>query len=322
MNFTPNARSLIQIIRNAGDSSTLGPNAATAPGIAALGRRTLVKNATTLLVIDPETPDRVIADLAESAYEQQARLSCLMLGAAPALPMYAYGVPPYGGMNIPDNWTETVQAAQKALTQRETQIEAVLARSGVSADVQSIQCATMDIKHVVARRARVSDIAHIAPNLRDTPDVMREVTYGVLFKSPIGLMLNASPSKPVERIFVAWNSSAAAARAVHVALPYLRAAKDVVIACFDPVTMTEREGPDPGTDVAAWLSHHGCSVTVSQFPTGGLEVAQCIQNRASEQGADLVVAGAYGHARMMEAVFGGTTRTMIEQKDLPVLLAH
>jgi nucleotide-binding universal stress UspA family protein len=32
--------------------------------------------------------------------------------------------------------------------------------------------------------------------------------------------------------------------------------------------------------------------------------------------------GAYGHARMIEAVFGGTTRTMIEQTELPILMAH
>ena len=109
---------------------------------------------------------------------------------------------------------------------------------------------------------------------------------------------------------------------MHVALPYLRAAKQVVVACFDPVSTVESDGADPGTDVAAWLSHHGCKVTVSQFPTGGREVAQCILDRAREQGADLVVMGAYGHSRMIEAILGGTTRTMIEQTDMPVLMAH
>lgn len=281
-----------------------------------------MKNMTILLVIDPETPDVMISELAESAFQEQTHLSCLMIGPAPALPMYAYGISPYGSMNIPDNWGETVEIAQKGMVERVTEIEVLLARSGVSADMQSVMCPTMEIKDIVARRARVCDIAHIAPNLRDTPDVMREVAHGILFKSPIGLMLNASPSHQPDCVFVAWNSSEAAAKAVHVALPYLRAAKEVIIACFDPVSTSDREGADPGTDVATWLSHHGCSVTVSQFPAGGREVAQCIQDRAKEQGADLVVMGAYGHARMIEAIFGGTTRTMIDQTDLPVLLAH
>jgi nucleotide-binding universal stress UspA family protein len=282
----------------------------------------MMKNTTSLMVVDPDTPDALINEQAETALQDQTHLSYLLIAPSPVLPMYAYGVPPYGGMNIPDNWGENVQGAQKALAKRVNEIEAVLARSNVPADIQSAMCPTIEIKSIVARRARVCDTAHIAPNMRQTPDVLREVAHGILFKSPVGLMLNTTLTKKPDCVFIAWNSSEAAAKAVHVALPYLRTAKEVIIACFDPVTTREREGPDPGTDVAAWLSHHGCSVTVSQFPTGGRGIAQCIQDRAREQGADLVVMGAYGHARMMETVFGGTTRSMIEQTELPVLLAH
>lgn len=281
-----------------------------------------MENTTTLLVIDIDTADTVIADLAESAFQKKTHLSCLMIGPSPVPSMYAFGFAPYSGMHLPDNWGEVLKSSQKALTDREEEIEVLLARSGVSADVQSVLCPTADIKNMVARHARVCDIAYIAPNLRARSDAMHEVAHGVLFNSPIGLMLNASPSKDADRVLVAWNTGAAASSAVHAALPYLRAAKDVVVACFDPVATAEGEGADPGTDVAAWLSHHGCSVTVSQFPTGGREVGQCILDRAKEQGADLVVMGAYGHARMIETIFGGTTRTMMEQTGLPVLLAH
>lgn len=282
-----------------------------------------MQNTTALLILDQQTPDSFVADMAEAAEKAQSHLSCMMLATAPSLPMSAYGLSPYGGgMNIPDDWAETLQSAQNALKDRETEIEAILARSGVSADIQSILCADMEIKDFVARRARVSDLAHVAPNLRDTPNVMREVVHGVLFQSPIGLIMNSAPAKPKDVIFVAWDSSEAAATAVHAALPYLKAAKEVIVACFDPITTVQNEGADPGTGVAAWLSHHRCNVTVSQFPTGGREVAQCIQDRAREQGADLVVMGGYGHARMIQAVFGGTTRTMMEQTELPILLAH
>lgn len=278
-----------------------------------------MKHSTTLLVIDPTTPDDVIKAQADVALGDQTQLNCLMLGAAPALPVYAYGTPPYGGMNIPDDWGTTLNETRAALTKRETQIETLLAKTGVSAKIDSLLCATIDVKNVVAQHARVCDIAHIAI---DDPAMSREVAHGVLFKSPIGLMLNGSPSAKADHVFVAWNSSEAAAVAVHTALPYLKAAKEVTIACFDPHATQDHEGADPGTDVAAWLSHHGCKVSVSQFPTFGREVAQCIQDRAAELGADLVVMGAYGHSRLMEAVFGGTTRTMMEQTKQPVLLAH
>lgn len=277
---------------------------------------------TMLLVMNAETPDAQVTDAAEAAAKGQHHLSCLLLGAAPTLPMYAYGVPPYGGMNIPDNWTELVMQAQEDQKERVEAIEALLAKSDASGDVQSAICATVDVKRRVAQAARVSDEVYIAANMRDAPEVMREAIYGVLFHSPVGVRLNGSMSQEANRIFVAWDSSEAASSAVHAALPYLREAKEVVIGCIDPVMTTEDDGQDPGTDVAAWLSHHGCNVTVSQFPSGGLPNSVCISDRAKEFGADLVVLGAYGHARMLQAVFGGTTRSMIEQTELPILLAH
>lgn len=277
---------------------------------------------TILFIMNNETPDTQIAQAAEAAALDEIHLVCLLLGQAPALPMYAYGVPPYGGMNIPDNWSETVKEAQKKQRARVDAVEAILAKSNASGNVHSALCATLDVKHHVSRHARVSDEAFLADNLRDNPDVMREAIAGVLFHSPISLRLNGSVGQKADRVFVAWTSSEAASAAVHAALPYLKEASEIVIACFDPVMTAAADGQDPGVDVAEWLSHHGCNVTVSQFPSGGLEIGRAIQDRAAETGADLVVMGAYGHARMIQTILGGTTRTMIEQTDLPLLLAH
>lgn len=281
-----------------------------------------MKNTTTLLVIEPETNEAFIADQAEHAFAQKTHLSVLIIGQTPILPTYSYGMPMYGSAPIPDAWAQLTTDARTALIERGTQIKAVLDRSGVSADVQSLLCATVDIKDIVAEHARVCDTATVPTGPDGLSDVMRQAAHGILFKSPVGLMLNASPSKPAPCVFIAWTNSDTAAKAVHMALPYLLEASEVIVACFDADTIDQRKGMDPGTDVAAWLSHHGCNVTVSQFPTGGQEVADCILHRAQEKGADLVVMGAYGHARMMEAVFGGTTRTMLNQTGLPVLLAH
>lgn len=278
-----------------------------------------MENTTTLMVIDPDTTDAILSPLMETACDNATHLNILILSGAPALPVYAYGTPPYGGMNIPDDWGAALNTSRKALVQRKKAVEALLAKSGASGQLTPILCATMDVKNIVARHARVSDIVHV---VTENIDIRREAANGVLFRSPVGLMLNGSPSTPKENVFVAWNASPAAAAAVHAALPYLCAAKSVTIGCFDPIADDAHEGADPGTDVAAWLSHHGCNVTVGQYPTGGKEVADCVTERASEIGADLVVMGAYGHARLIQTVFGGTTRSMMSQSDVPVLLAH
>lgn len=281
-----------------------------------------MQRTTTLFVIDQDTPDEAISAQAEAAVETETHLSCLLLARTPTLPIGSFGALPYGSIDIPDHWADTLNQTRRAQSERRDDIDTLLSRSGTFGSVQSVMCVTSELSAAVARQARVSDVACLAPNLRDAPEIEREAAYGVLFQSPAGLMLNGSPSSHRAKVFVAWNSSAAAARAAHVALPYLKGADEVVIGCFDPVTSPDQDGADPGTDIASWLSHHGCHVTLTQYPSGGQEIGKCIQDRAVEAGADLVVMGAYGHARMIQAVFGGTTRTMMAQTRLPVLMAH
>lgn len=281
-----------------------------------------MKNATILLVINDDTSDQTIEEVAQAVVVDNMHLSCMLLSAGVAISPFAFGAPPYGTIDISDNWMQMVEKARADQRERISQIEEILSRHGVSGDVQALLCSTSEISDFVARSARVCDIALLAPNLRETPQFLSEAAYGVLFKSPAGLMMNGVSPVGAKRILVAWDSSHAASSAVRVAMPYLKEAEEVVIACFDPVSTQDRDGADPGTDLAAWLSHHGCKVGVSQFPSGGREIGQCIHDRATEVGADLVVLGAYGHSRLVQAVFGGTTRTMLEQTDLAVLVAH
>ncbi|WP_370402504.1 universal stress protein [Sulfitobacter sp. JB4-11] len=277
---------------------------------------------TILYVINSETADAEIIAAAQTATECEFHLSCLLLNPAPALPMYAYGVSPYGGMNIPDNWSDLVTDAQQRQRERVDVIEGLLAKNETSADVVSVLCSTVEVKRQIARAARVCDEVFLDASLRNTPRFLQEAAYGTLFDTPVGLRVNGSLSTRPARVFVGWDSSQAAAAAVHAALPYLRQASEIMIGCIDPVAIAERDGQDPGTDLAAWLSRHGCKVTLSQIPSGGNTTSECLKDRAGEFGADLVVMGAYGHARLLEAVLGGTTRSMIDQTDLPVLLAH
>jgi nucleotide-binding universal stress UspA family protein len=45
-------------------------------------------------------------------------------------------------------------------------------------------------------------------------------------------------------------------------------------------------------------------------------------SRAVDSGADLIVMGAYGHARVRELVLGGVTRHILEHMTMPVLMSH
>lgn len=281
-----------------------------------------MKNTTILMMLNSETDDQYIEDVAQACIDQNMHLSFLLMDAGVAVPPMIYGASLYGTIDVADNWQHLLDESLAAQRKRVEEIESLLARIGGSGDVQSMLCSHADVSDHVAWRARVSDLAVLAPNLRNTPKIFNEAAYGVLFKSPIGLMVNALPTLRAKRALIAWDSSYAASTAVHTALPYLKAAEEVSIVCFDPVTSREKAGADPGADLAAWLSHSGCRVSLSQDPSGGKEIAHCIQDRAVELGADLVVLGAYGHSRLVQAVLGGTTRAMLEQTELPILMGH
>ncbi len=281
-----------------------------------------MEHKSSLFLIGKNTSDAEILAVAETAYEQNAHLTCLMLDLAPALPYYAYGSTAYGSMTIPEDWSELVKTCHREIKARAEEAGALLARAGASGEVQPVISSGIDVKHNVSHRARTCDIAHISQSLRDDETIFGEAAHGVLFHSPVGLMLNGNPLNRSARIFVAWDGGQSAASAVHAALPYLLAAEEVVIGCFDPAGMAGQNGEDPGAGLAAWLSHHRCPVTLAQYPSGGAEIGRCILERAREAGADMAVMGAYGHSRWREAVFGGTTRAMMDQTGLPVLLAH
>jgi len=43
---------------------------------------------------------------------------------------------------------------------------------------------------------------------------------------------------------------------------------------------------------------------------------------AQDEGAEIIVAGAYGHTRVQEWIFGGVTRSLLKQQKCCVLLSN
>jgi nucleotide-binding universal stress UspA family protein len=120
---------------------------------------------------------------------------------------------------------------------------------------------------------------------------------------------------------IAWDGSPQAGRAVRAALPLLATASEIyIIQC---VTGLDREGTEPDIDLLnAYLKLHGVSEGAPVLIEGAEEGAALIA-AAKGRMATLLVAGAWGHSRLREAVFGGATRAFLACKDGPnLLLAH
>lgn len=122
-------------------------------------------------------------------------------------------------------------------------------------------------------------------------------------------------------ILVAWKDRPEARRAIVDALPLLRKAKDVAVAQIAEGNDTVEVASARAKDVVAWLSRHG--VFASELVAGATsDVSGQLDDMASNVGAGLVVAGAYGHSRFREWVLGGVTRHLMARATRCVLLSR
>lgn len=284
-----------------------------------------MKNASLLVVLGTSARPVDLEPLSESARALNLHLVVAILGAMPPIPVYSYGMGGYGAYSLPDGWQASVDKRNAKLDALRTEISQYLADQGASADVRVVSGEAAALPDTVARAALTCDAVIIGDDLRKEGRLFADAIQAALFDTPAAVLLNAMGStKALDpgSVFVAWKAGLPAARAVRAALPILRTARDVTLALIDPVTTPLREGENPGSDVAAWLTHHGCTVTVQQNPSGGQEIGTVMMTRAAEAGADLIVMGAYDHSRLRETMFGGTTRSLIDQRDCPVMLCH
>ena len=136
---------------------------------------------------------------------------------------------------------------------------------------------------------------------------------------PVLIVPRAGQFERIERhALIAWNGSREAARAVRDALPLLKLVANVTVLAVNPKDGDE----EPGADIALHLARHGLTVEIDRTTVPDMGAADALLSRAADLGSDLIVMGAYGHARMRETILGGVTRSMLEQMTVPVLMSH
>jgi nucleotide-binding universal stress UspA family protein len=118
-----------------------------------------------------------------------------------------------------------------------------------------------------------------------------------------------------KRAVIGWKDGREARRAVWDSLPLLKTAEEVFVVSID----TDHES---AKDVAAYLGTHGIEAGVLSRPQSPTPVADELVHLAQQEGADLVVCGAYGHSRAREWVFGGVTQDLLDRSPLCCLMAH
>ncbi len=123
-------------------------------------------------------------------------------------------------------------------------------------------------------------------------------------------------------IAIGWNHSRQSAAALHGALALISKADRIVVLMGDERDPMPSVTKRPAADIAAYLRNYARNVELRQLAGSGEATGAALQAAALDAGADLLVMGAYGRSAWREFVFGGTTREVMRQLQIPVLMAH
>ena len=175
---------------------------------------------------------------------------------------------------------------------------------------------------LVARAARAADLLIVGRDHDGAPWHNLDPADALM---SVGRPVLVTPSQPMRApesgpAVIAWKDTPEAQRAVAAALPLLRSATAVhVLEICDPERLADATAGVG--DVVDYLRRHGVAATGVAQARRSQAAAQILEFAQGAQ-ASLIVAGAYGHARLREWALGGVTRDLLAECPVCLLLIH
>ncbi len=213
-------------------------------------------------------------------------------------------------------------AIRNRIAEVEAQFRAVMQNHAAAVEWR---CAEDFPTRFIVQQARAADIIVVGEDSSDAlgNPFMQASSSDLLMQAgrPLLVVPDACDWLDLRSVLIAWKDTPECRRAVADALPILREAKDVVV-----VEIVEDEADRSAAlsgveDLVAWLLRHGV-VAAQRVPGECGNAAAQLDRIASEVGAGMVVAGAYGHSRFREWVFGGVTKRLLTPSSRCSLLSR
>jgi nucleotide-binding universal stress UspA family protein len=227
------------------------------------------------------------------------------------------GYETYGGAYV---LTELLKQLDEQDAAMRVRIEARLANEDVS---WSYERQTADPASALVYAGALADLIVVG---RDDPN--RDSAYrhmamfgGILAATHTPVLICSKDGKqfdPFGMAVVAWNDSFEAANALRAALPLLKQASAVHILTIDE----DKDRDFPPLGASEYLSRHGVHAELISESRGTLSINDKLVASAQSLGASYLVMGAYGHHRVREYLFGGVTRSLLQECPLPLVLAR
>jgi nucleotide-binding universal stress UspA family protein len=211
----------------------------------------------------------------------------------------------------------------EGLAAAETQFRAAMAGKTNGAEWRSV-VTYGPLGDFLAEQGRAADLIITGKDLGPSLfDESRRVNIGDLAMRagrPVLLVPQGITSLALQNVFVGWNDSREARRAVADAIPLLQLAPKATVLEIvgeDQVALAQVRV----NDVAHWLESHEVRAEALAVAAPGMEAGR-LHAALLDRRCDLLVAGAFGHTRIGEWVFGGVTSDILLDPDFCVLISH
>jgi len=237
----------------------------------------------------------------------------------------ALPVPYTSATGFPD--TEFLQVSADMSRERADKLQTLFLKyienSGLSFEWRSLESFSGDSALTGISSVRTADLI-IAAQRESGGDPSADVDTLVYDAGrPVLVVPHSGPLVTTfKHVLLAWNGSKEAARAAFDALPFIIEAEKTDIVVIDPPDTLDESPESAGAEIAAALSRHGATVSVSVLNSGGASIDDVIQTRVAETGADLLVLGAYSHSWLRQLLFGGVTRTVLRTVPVAAFLSR
>ncbi len=206
------------------------------------------------------------------------------------------------------------------LARQEENLTDMLGRLGGEDVAWSVERCAGDIGSGLCDHTALADLVVLNTRFDGLPggDMDRVTASLVALHRPV-LAVPADSRGIVDRrvAMVAWDGSDAAEAALRAAIPLLALYPEVHVVSIDRGTLKH-----PPERAATYLSRHGIKPEITMITDDAEKVARHLIAHARGIDASLIVMGGFGHSLLRESLFGGVTRTLLDESDRPLFLSH
>jgi nucleotide-binding universal stress UspA family protein len=211
-----------------------------------------------------------------------------------------------------------LEVEQESESAHRAVIERRIARENVPFDFVEM---TGDLDACIEEAGRLADLIVVNSEMAQ---LFQRGVYGLVerlvVKSDKAILSVATEwgFRPADPVLVAWDGSGPASAAVRAAVPLLKLSESVVLYEVDDGKLA-----DEAEDAASYLSRHGIYAEIVRDRAPSTDFVEPLLLSKMESGRfGWAVMGAFSKSRLREGLFGGTTKRVLKEAPIPLLIAH